>query len=322
MVIHVKDTEPPRVVSCPHSFVDHLERGQKIKRITWEEPVFKDNVAIQHVMASYLPGHYFSEGRHHVLYQAADGDGNRARCGFTITLKQREISHYHKTPKPSSRKFYNPQQHLPPPIAVPSPRHLQIPQQCHDVPTVPNGRMACIDRKDSKKCTPVCERGHVFYQKFSYRPPTYLCSSRRIDWKINRFIPDCSPVKKTLTAGMCPEGWEARDNTCIACPPGMYRNTASLCQLCSQGTFSDQFGAKDCQQCSPGEYTNSLGSRHQSDCKPGNYGKKNRGRIVQSVHRGGRTGLLHYNSWLNEEPYRCSTVGLKRNATGTVQLFK
>jgi hypothetical protein len=39
----------------------------------------QDNVAIQHVMASYLPGHYFPEGRHHVLYQATDADGNRAR---------------------------------------------------------------------------------------------------------------------------------------------------------------------------------------------------------------------------------------------------
>jgi HYR domain len=39
----------------------------------------QDNVGIQHVMASYLPGHYFPEGRHHVLYQATDPDGNRAR---------------------------------------------------------------------------------------------------------------------------------------------------------------------------------------------------------------------------------------------------
>ena len=42
----------------------------------------QDNVAIQHVMASYLPGHYFPEGRHHVLYQATDADGNRARHIF------------------------------------------------------------------------------------------------------------------------------------------------------------------------------------------------------------------------------------------------
>jgi hypothetical protein len=46
----------------------------------------QDNVAIQHVMASYLPGHYFPEGRHHVLYQATDADGNRARQHIMSTF--------------------------------------------------------------------------------------------------------------------------------------------------------------------------------------------------------------------------------------------
>ena len=41
MVIHVKDTEPPRVESCPNSFVDYLRPGQKMKRVTWREPIFK-----------------------------------------------------------------------------------------------------------------------------------------------------------------------------------------------------------------------------------------------------------------------------------------
>ena len=74
--------------------------------ISWTEPVFKDNVGVHQMTASYLPGHYFpgkdrvveasqwplnidiAEGKHHVLYQAADADGNRARCGFTITVKR------------------------------------------------------------------------------------------------------------------------------------------------------------------------------------------------------------------------------------------
>ena len=67
--VHIRDTEPPRVVTCPSSFSEVLSRGQHLKQISWEEPIFKDNVAIQHVMASFLPGHYFPEGRHHVLYQ-------------------------------------------------------------------------------------------------------------------------------------------------------------------------------------------------------------------------------------------------------------
>ena len=92
LTIHIKDSEPPRVVSCPSSRLETLARGQMLKKISWPEPEFRDNVAIQHVMASYLPGHYFPEGRHHVLYQAVDGDGNPARCGFTITVKREEFT--------------------------------------------------------------------------------------------------------------------------------------------------------------------------------------------------------------------------------------
>ena len=114
--------------------------------------------------------------------------------------------------------------------------------------------MACLNRRRSRKCTPVCDHGHVFYQKFSSRPPTYLCSenrsaesaltaltrSPRVDWKITKFIPDCAPVQKTAVVGECSQGWEARDNYCVACPPGMYRSQAPLCQLCPKATFSER----------------------------------------------------------------------------------
>ena len=33
MNIHIKDTEPPRVISCPHSFEETLSRGQMLKKI-------------------------------------------------------------------------------------------------------------------------------------------------------------------------------------------------------------------------------------------------------------------------------------------------
>ena len=44
-------------------------------------------------MASYLPGHHFPPGRHHVLYQATDAEGNKAKCGFTVTVKRSGPSH-------------------------------------------------------------------------------------------------------------------------------------------------------------------------------------------------------------------------------------
>ena len=63
MIIHVKDTFPPRVRQCPKSFTEYLLPDQRSKRVSWREPIFQDNVKIQHVMASYLPGHHFTAGR-------------------------------------------------------------------------------------------------------------------------------------------------------------------------------------------------------------------------------------------------------------------
>ena len=33
MTIHIKDTEPPRVVKCPQSFQEPLARGQMLKKV-------------------------------------------------------------------------------------------------------------------------------------------------------------------------------------------------------------------------------------------------------------------------------------------------
>ena len=290
MKVHIKDMDPPKVVSCPSSFIVYLEEGQTKSSVNWIEPVFKDNVGIQHVMASFLPGQEFEAGRHHVLYQAADGDRNRARCGFTITVKAQEISPPHRRIPPRFHTSQNghhvpatptqrpvnkhpvyrppvPTTHRPPgltprPNSLPSPIvsfRNNMPSVCNQVPDVPNGKMACVDRRSSKKCTPVCNLNHVFYQKFSYKPPTYLCSARRVDWQINRFIPDCSPSQRARN-GWCPEGMEFRDNECIGCPPGMYRTTSQqLCQLCPKGSYADGFSSKECKKCGPGQYTTGLG---------------------------------------------------------------
>ena len=55
-------------------------------QVFWDEPIFADNVKIMHVMASKMPGQLMTEGRHDVLYQASDEDGNQARCVFAITV--------------------------------------------------------------------------------------------------------------------------------------------------------------------------------------------------------------------------------------------
>ena len=297
MIVHVRDTVPPRVRHCPKSFAEFLPLGHSSKRVKWREPVFHDNVAIAHVMASFLPGHYFSEGRHHVLYQATDADGNKARCGFTITVRSRSNpKNNYYSPPPPTRMYPSPSTpQLPSPLGSAGTNtahnnkknhahhhrnhgnvHAQghghrghqkysIPAKCNNVPNLENGRMDCHDSALGKKCTPVCEAGHSFYQKFTSRAPTYLCNNYRVDWEIRRFIPDCSPVKEVDTE--CEEGWEQRDGTCVACPPGMFRSGADkLCQLCLKGFYAEGFGSTSCDRCPTHHTTRGMGSRRSAHC--------------------------------------------------------
>lgn len=46
MIIHVKDSDPPRVRQCPQSFAEYLMPGQKTKRVTWREPIFQVEIKI------------------------------------------------------------------------------------------------------------------------------------------------------------------------------------------------------------------------------------------------------------------------------------
>ena len=96
----------------------------------------------------------------------------------------------------------------------------------------------------------------------------------RIDWKITKFIPDCSPVEEQSGISSCPPGWESRDHTCVACPPGMFRDKAPLCQLCGKGSYTDTFGSSRCDPCPGGQYTLSLGSRNIKECRSSNFGSR------------------------------------------------
>ncbi len=320
MTVHVKDTEPPRVRHCPKSFAEYLTPGQQSRSISWREPVFHDNVGIQHVMASYLPGHRFAAGRHHVLYTATDVDGNKARCGFTIIVRvspPNDISHYSTNGYNNRHNYYtnhrSDSQH----------RHFDqsVPEKCYtDIPEVPNGRMSCVDSEVvGRKCSPVCDRNHQFYQKFTSRPPIYVCNRHRVDWEVRRFIPDCSPFR-TLShwrrrRGGCSAGWEEAASTstgslgCVACPPGMYRassDSSRLCQLCPKATYAEGFASVRCDSSPVHHSTRKLGSRSRSDC----YYRRavyNNGPVSSpsssssgSNHKRNRLGFMFYNRWMTE----------------------
>ena len=248
-------------------------------------------------MASFLPSHYFSAGKHNILYTATDVDGNRynirhifvkikfefvftiffpiyctyyqliclflynrAKCGFTITVlpntgssSNGSIRHHHHQKNNHSN---NSDHLLPSPVsnAANSRRNSfrnyanntnnkmkDNINLCDTVPNIENGQMKCLKYgRDGKRCSPVCNENHQFYQKFNGQPPYYLClPPKRVDWKIRKFIPDCSPTHEIQISGrQCEAGWEKRGNQriCVACPPGMYRpQDDHLCQLCPKG---------------------------------------------------------------------------------------
>lgn len=266
MIIHVKDMEAPRVEQCPRSFTEMLAPAQSTKKIHWTEPVFSDNVKIQHVMASFLPGHHFSAGKHNIVYTATDADGNSAKCAFTITVLANGKANTrleNELPPPStSRNRYSFKNHA---------EETSSSSTCDSVPNIENGRMACQKYgQNGLKCAPQCNQGHQFYQKFAGQPPTYLCiPPRRVDWKIRKFIPDCAPTYNLDINGReCEAGWEQRGgDKCVACPPGMYRPQEDpLCQLCPKGLYSDQFGSAKCVRCPLYHTTKGLGSRKSSQC--------------------------------------------------------
>ncbi len=228
--------------------------------------------------ATFLPGHSFPAGQHNVLYQATDDDGNKAKCGFTITVERNDG-----------------RSRLPPPFI----NSGASGSECDRVPEVENGKMVCsqlINR--GKKCSPVCNPDHDFYQNFNGKPPTYMCNPPKIDWTINKFIPDCSPVHKLSPGKSCEAGWEERSDRklCIACPPGMYRGeNDQLCKLCQKTHYSDKFGSPKCLRCPIHHTTKGLGSRSFKNCSPVDLEGSSLDR------RTGRTealGLMHYSRWL------------------------
>ena len=146
MMVHVKDVEPPRAKQCPTSFVTYMgSPSDTQKSVQWSEPVFEDNVKIKHVTANFLPGHSFRAGKHNVLYTATDLDGNKAKCGFTITGKSLDESFTFSLPSMfrSSLQFRHHLQQLPhppqPPPRVPSKRASAPPGK--HFPWLPTGAM-------------------------------------------------------------------------------------------------------------------------------------------------------------------------------------
>lgn len=49
-IIHVKDTDPPKVKKCPSSMREFLSPGEDLVRVFWKDPIFEDNIKVTQVM--------------------------------------------------------------------------------------------------------------------------------------------------------------------------------------------------------------------------------------------------------------------------------
>ncbi|XP_011298648.1 uncharacterized protein [Fopius arisanus] len=81
--IIVKEGEPPKVYNCPEGVT-----GRNGSIITWDEPVFTDNVKVTQVTNNQSPERTFDIGQWKITYNASDDAGWSTLCSFTVSIHQ------------------------------------------------------------------------------------------------------------------------------------------------------------------------------------------------------------------------------------------
>ncbi|XP_015120614.1 uncharacterized protein LOC107043579 [Diachasma alloeum] len=79
--IVVKEGEPPKVHNCPQDVT-----GRNGSIITWDEPVFTDNVKVTQVTNNQSPEQAFDIGEWKITYNASDDAGWSTVCSFTVSI--------------------------------------------------------------------------------------------------------------------------------------------------------------------------------------------------------------------------------------------
>ncbi|XP_022088734.1 LOW QUALITY PROTEIN: uncharacterized protein LOC110978223 [Acanthaster planci] len=85
-IVTVLDDEQPTVSGCPNSSVVPTDPSQDMAVVTWQEPVFADNVGVASNTSTHRPGDEFGVMETVVNYTASDSSGNTYTCSFTITV--------------------------------------------------------------------------------------------------------------------------------------------------------------------------------------------------------------------------------------------
>jgi hypothetical protein len=96
----------------------------------------------------------------------------------------------------------------------------------------------------------------------------------------------------------------------------MYRQTSDrLCQLCTKGEFSDDFGSPFCTSCPAHHTTRGLGSKKESHCyyhRQANTANIVSGRsnthFTSKAGKKGSLGFMFYNRWMNKNSTSSSSA--------------
>ncbi|XP_024946338.1 uncharacterized protein LOC107272587 isoform X2 [Cephus cinctus] len=83
--ITVKDGEAPKVDRCPSS-IEVI--GKNGTAVSWNEPIFTDNIKVARITSNKKPGQYFDLGQHKIEYEASDEAGWTSKCIFAVGVRQ------------------------------------------------------------------------------------------------------------------------------------------------------------------------------------------------------------------------------------------
>ena len=74
-------------ILCPDNIVVVADPGRNSVNVTWQPPVFSDNMGIPNIDVSHPNGSEFTIGNETVTYTATDRSLNSASCTFTVTVQ-------------------------------------------------------------------------------------------------------------------------------------------------------------------------------------------------------------------------------------------
>jgi len=252
--VDVLDKTKPKVTGCPRDIVRTLTGIGAV--ITWNEPVFTDNVKIDRIEYPIRKsGEHWTYGQSALLqYRAIDTSGNSVKCTFRVTIK----SHTCPTLTGDANTQVQRQPHYPRPTYL----------------------VSCLNSR-----TLFGPYGHG-YQYVFCKSGSYYINLNFVDVEIGLRAPDCVDYVGSSQNGLCPAGkkkftvvddwWGTKDFYCASCPAGtFYNSSTTLCEKCPLHQYQNEQGKTSCEICPTLSKTTEVGARDVSSCirqcKPGTF---------------------------------------------------